>query len=86
LLDVHSRYGLPARWTAKRPMFLEGFDGFVTSTAAPIATGWSDLLAGRGFHPLKIRTFPRRTTGFVRRHFERIALRRHPSANRHPNC
>ena len=23
--------------------FLEGFDGFVTSTAAPIATGWSDL-------------------------------------------
>ena len=22
---------------------LEGFDGFVTSTAAPIATGWSDL-------------------------------------------
>ncbi len=25
---------------------LEGFDGFVTSTAAPIATGWSDQLPG----------------------------------------
>jgi hypothetical protein len=26
----------------ERPVFLEGFDGFVTSAAAPIATGWSD--------------------------------------------
>src|SRR5206468_2426184 len=26
---------------------LEGFDGFVTSTAAPIATGWSDQLGKR---------------------------------------
>jgi hypothetical protein len=25
---------------------IEGFDGFVTSTAAPIATGWSDQLPG----------------------------------------
>jgi hypothetical protein len=25
---------------------LEGFDGFVTSAAAPIATGWSDQLPG----------------------------------------
>jgi hypothetical protein len=25
---------------------IEGFDGFVTSTAAPIATGWSDYLPG----------------------------------------
>jgi len=46
-------------------MFLEGFDGFVTSTVAPIATGWSDPLAGREFHPLKIHTLPRRTIGFV---------------------
>src|SRR3954470_11050866 len=40
---------------------LEGFDGFVTSAAAPIATGWSDQLSGRDLHPLKIRAFPRRT-------------------------
>ncbi len=39
-----------------RPVYLEGFDGFVTSTAAPIATGWSDLLAGWELHPLKIHT------------------------------
>ena len=25
---------------------LKGFDGFVTSAAAPIATGWSDQLPG----------------------------------------
>ncbi len=29
----------------KRPVCLEGSDGFVTSTAAPIATGWSDHVA-----------------------------------------
>src|SRR6516162_4273976 len=37
--------------------FLEGFDGFVTSTAAPIATGWSDPVAGWESHPLKNQTF-----------------------------
>ena len=40
---------------------IEGFGGFVASTAAPIATGWSDQVAGRELHPLKIHTFPRRT-------------------------
>src|SRR5262249_60960262 len=40
---------------------LEGFDGFVTSTAAPIATGWSDQLSGRESHPLEIRALARRT-------------------------
>src|SRR4051794_6288826 len=42
LLDVHSRYpGAPgsARRAAKRPVCLEGSDGFVPSTVAPIATG-----------------------------------------------
>jgi hypothetical protein len=29
----------------KRHIFLEGSDGFVSSTAAPIATGWSDPVA-----------------------------------------
>jgi hypothetical protein len=40
---------------------IEGFGGFVASTAAPIATGWSDQVAGRDLHPLKIRAFSRRT-------------------------
>jgi len=57
LLDVHSRYGLSARRAAKRPVCLEGSDGFVSSTAAPIATGWSDPVAGWELHPLKINTF-----------------------------
>ncbi|MBV8488466.1 MAG: peptidase dimerization domain-containing protein [Planctomycetaceae bacterium] len=44
-----------------RPVCLEGSDGFVTSTAAPIATGWSDPVAGWELHPLKTNTLPRRT-------------------------
>jgi len=39
----------------------EGSDGFVTSTAAPIATGRSDPVAGRDSHPQDLSTFPRRT-------------------------
>jgi SM-20-related protein len=42
-------------------MCLEGSDGFVTSTAAPIATGWSDPVAGWELHPLKTNTFARCT-------------------------
>src|SRR3954454_12303100 len=37
-----TRYGLTTRCTAERYICLEGSDGFVTSTAAPIASGWSD--------------------------------------------
>jgi hypothetical protein len=44
-----------------RHIGLEGFDGFVTSTVAPIATGWSDPVAGWELHPLKGNTFSRRT-------------------------
>jgi len=40
-----------------RHIVLEGSDGFVTSTAAPIATGWSDRLARWELHPLKTNTF-----------------------------
>jgi len=36
------RYGLPARGVAKTTLSIEGFGDFVTSTAAPIATGWSE--------------------------------------------
>ena len=46
LHGVHLRCGLPARRTAEAARGLEGFDGFVTSAAAPIATGWSDQLPG----------------------------------------
>ena len=42
LLSVHSRYGLPARRVARATRCLGGFGGFVTSAAAPIASGWSD--------------------------------------------
>ncbi len=46
LLGVHSRYGLPARGVAETTLSIEGFDSIVTSTAAPIATGWNDELPG----------------------------------------
>ena len=61
LLNVHSRYGLSTRCTAMRYICLEGSGGFVTSTAASIATGWSDPDARRELHPLKIHDFSRRT-------------------------
>jgi hypothetical protein len=38
-----------------------GFSGFVTSTAAPIVTGWSDPVPGRVYLPLWTSTFSRRT-------------------------
>ncbi len=34
---------------------------FVASTAAPVATGWSEPAPGRDFHPLWISAFSRRT-------------------------
>src|SRR5579863_4907998 len=46
----------------QRCICLEGFDGLVTSTVAPIATGWSDPVAGWELHPLRNNTFSRRTT------------------------
>ena len=62
LLSVHSRYGLHARKVAKATSYTGGFSGFVTSTAAPIATGWSDPVPGRDLHPLWTNAFARRTT------------------------
>ena len=44
------RYGLSTRRTAERYVCLEGSGGFVTSTAAPIASGWSDGLDHRFGH------------------------------------
>src|SRR6266700_2049459 len=42
LLGVHSRYGLHTRAvTVFRDTLSEGFSHFVTSIAAPVASGWS---------------------------------------------
>src|SRR3954451_3416279 len=51
LLGIHSRYGLSTRCTAERYTCLEGSDGFVTSAAAPIASGWSDRVSRAGLAP-----------------------------------
>ena len=50
---------------AKSPFatpYTEGFNGFVASTIASIATGRSEPVPGRDFHPLWTSTFSRRTT------------------------
>src|SRR5215469_8194979 len=47
LLSVHSRYGLHARAvTVYRAPLSEGFSHLVTSTAAPVASGWSGCRVG----------------------------------------
>jgi hypothetical protein len=47
LLGVHSRYGLYTRAvTVFRDNFTEGFNCFVTSTVAPVASGWSSCRVG----------------------------------------
>ena len=47
LLGVHSRYGLHTRTvTVFRDGFTEGFNRFVTSTVAPLASGWSSCRVG----------------------------------------
>jgi hypothetical protein len=57
LLGVHSRYGLLARGIAYAILFIEDFDGFVTSTAAPITSGWSDKLPGGALTRWKTNAF-----------------------------
>ena len=47
--------------SSKTTLYTRGFDGFVASTAAPIATGRSDPVAGRELHPLRTSAFSRRT-------------------------
>jgi hypothetical protein len=47
LLGVHSRYGLHTRAvTVYRDAHPEGFSYFVTSIAAPVASGWSNCRVG----------------------------------------
>ena len=61
LLSVHSHYGLHARQVATATLCTKGFSSFVASTAASVATGRSDPVPGRDFHPLKNSAFSRRT-------------------------
>src|SRR5947208_412671 len=47
LLGVHSRYGLHTRAvTVYRDTLTEGFSHFVSSIAAPVASGWSGCRVG----------------------------------------
>jgi len=51
LLSVHSRYGLHTRAaTIFAARFTGGFNRFVTSTVAPVASGWSRLPGGTLTH------------------------------------
>jgi len=51
LLSVHSRYGLHTRAaTIFEARFTGGFNHFVTSTVAPVASGWSRLPGGTFTH------------------------------------
>jgi hypothetical protein len=61
LLSVHSRYGLYACRVAIATLYTEGFNGFVASAAASIATGWSEPVPGRACLPLWTSAFSRRT-------------------------
>jgi len=54
LLSVHSRYGLRIRQVANATLYTEGFSRFVTSTTAPVTTGWSNSCRV-GSHPLRDR-------------------------------
>ena len=42
LLSVHKHYGLHVRRVTYMTLYTEGFNRFVSSTIAPIATGWSE--------------------------------------------
>src|ERR1700675_996721 len=56
LLGVHSRYGLHTRAvTVYRDSLSEGFSHFVTSIAAPVASGWSGCRVV--LHPLESAAF-----------------------------
>src|SRR5712691_7311278 len=57
LLSVHSHYGLHARQVTHVTLYTGGSDGFVTSTAAPIATEWNEPVLGRDFHPQRTSAF-----------------------------
>ena len=61
LHGVRYRCGLRARQITYVILYTEGFGRFVSSTTAPIATGWSESCRV-GSNPLRDRAFSRRTT------------------------
>ncbi len=56
-------------------LYTGGSDGFVVFTAAPIATGWSDPVPGRVFHPAVVQRLSRRTViGILHQPFKHVTL------------
>ena len=53
-------------------LYTGGSGGFVASTAAPIATGWSDPVPGRVFIPLWTSAFSRRTVMTILRQVDAL--------------
>jgi hypothetical protein len=49
LHSVYLHYGLQPRQVTNVTLYTRGFSSFVTSTTAPIATGWSEPVPGRVF-------------------------------------
>jgi len=77
---------------AKSPyatLYTGGSDGFVVSTAAPIATGWSDPVPGRAFHPAVDQRYSRRTFSTIKgdrdgqRHFLTVISEPTEKAKKH---
>jgi len=60
LLSVYLHYGLHDRQVAYATLYTEGSSKFVVSSAASIATGWSDPVPGWDLHPLWSSAFSRR--------------------------
>src|SRR6201982_1341547 len=56
-----SRYGLHARQVTYVTLYTGGSAGFVSSTAAPIASGWSEPSSRAGLSPAVDQRFSRRT-------------------------
>ena len=57
-----TRYGLHARQVTYVTLYTGGSDGFVSFTAAPIASGWSEPSSRAGLSPaVDQRLFSRRT-------------------------
>ena len=52
LLGVYSHYGLHTRQVTDMTLYTGSFSRFVTSTAAPIATGWNESCRA-GFAPAR---------------------------------
>src|SRR5205085_11113955 len=49
LHSVHHRYGLQTRQVTNVTLYTRGFSSFVTSTTAPIASGWSEPVPRRDY-------------------------------------